>query len=50
MEETNFDIKQIKEEIKKLKLEIIEKENKVDELLRIINNEPDFDETSDEEF
>ena len=48
MEEAKLDIKQIKEEIKKLKLEIIEKENKVDELLRIINNEPDFDETSDE--
>ena len=42
MEENNIDIKQIKEEIQKLKLEIIEKENKVDELLKIINNEPDI--------
>ena len=42
MEENNIDIKQIKEEIQKLKLEIIEKENKLDELLKIINNEPDI--------
>ena len=41
MVENNIDIKQIKEEIKKLKLELIEKENKIDELLKIINNEPD---------
>ena len=49
MEENNIDIKQIKEEIQKLKLEIIEKENKVDELLKIINNEPDIDDEIVEE-
>lgn len=43
MEENNVDIQQIKEEIKKLKLDIIEKENKIDELLKIINNEIDED-------
>ena len=44
MEENNISIEQIKEEIKKLKLEIIEKENKIDELLKIINNEEEFEE------
>ena len=39
MQENNINIKEIKEEIKKIKLEIIEKENKIDELLKIINNE-----------
>ena len=49
MEENNIDIQQIKEEIEKLKLDIIEKENKIDELLKIINNEndDDFVETED---
>ena len=41
MPENNIDIEQIKQEIKKLKLEIIEKENEIDELLKIINNEVD---------
>lgn len=39
MEENNKFIEQIKEEIKKLKLEILEKENKIDELLEIIGSE-----------
>lgn len=43
MEENNISIEQIKEEIKKLKLEIIEKENKIDELLKIINNEEELE-------
>ena len=37
--ENNIDIKQIKEEINKIKLEIIEKQDKIDELLAILNNE-----------
>ena len=37
MEESSITIEEIKEEIKKLKLEIIERENKIDELLEIIN-------------
>ena len=41
MEENNKFIEQIKEEIKKLKLEILEKENKIDELLEIIGSEED---------
>lgn len=36
MEENNITVEQIKDAIKKLKLEIIEKENKIDELLQII--------------
>jgi len=43
MVENNVNINEIKEQIKKLKIEIIEKEDKIDELLKIINNEPDFD-------
>ncbi len=39
MQENNINIEQIKEEIKKLKLEILEKEDKLDELLEIINKE-----------
>lgn len=50
MEETNFNITQIKEKIKKLKLEILEKEDKIDELLKILNNETDNEEISEEEF
>lgn len=41
MEENNIDIEQIKQTIQKLKIEIIEKEDKIDELLKIINNETD---------
>ena len=41
MEENNIDIETIKETIKKLKTEILEKEDKIDELLKIINNETD---------
>ena len=37
MDESSITIEEIKEEIKKLKLEIIERENKIDELLEIIN-------------
>ena len=39
MEENNKFIEQIKEEIKKLKLEILEKENKIDELLEILGSD-----------
>lgn len=41
MEENNIDIEKIKETIKKLKMEILEREDKIDELLKIINNEDD---------
>lgn len=41
MEENNIDIEKIKETIKKLKFEILEKEEKIDELLKLINNETD---------
>lgn len=44
MEKNNISLEQIKEEIKKLKLEIIERENKIDELLKVINNEEDLEE------
>ena len=37
--ENNIDIEQIKKTIQQLKLEIIEREDKIDELLKIINNE-----------
>ena len=37
MEKSDLDIEKLKNEIKKLKLEILEKENKIDELLKIIN-------------
>lgn len=36
MEENNITVEQIKDAIKKLKFEIIEKENKIDKLLQII--------------
>ena len=49
MQENNINVEQIKEQIKKLKLEILEKEDKVDELLKILNNEPDFDDEFIEE-
>lgn len=42
MEENNITVEQIKDAIKKLKFEIIEKENKIDELLKIINNEEEL--------
>ena len=42
MEENNITIEQIKDAIRKLKLEIIEKENKIDELLKIIDNEEEL--------
>jgi len=48
MSENNIDIEQIKNEINKLKIEILEKEKKIDELLKIINNEYDFDEDIEE--
>ena len=41
MEENNVDIEQIKQTIQKLKIEILEKEDKIEELLKIINNETD---------
>lgn len=45
MEENNISVEQIKNEIKKLKLEIIEKENKIEELLKMISTDEieDFD-------
>ena len=49
MEENNIDIEQIEEQIKKLKLEIIEKEEQIDTLLKIINNETDIDDEVIEE-
>lgn len=39
MQENNISIEQIKDEIKKLKLEIIEKEHKIEELMKIINGD-----------
>ena len=44
MENNDINIEQIKEEIKKLKLEIIEKENKIAELLKIIEGDDEDDE------
>lgn len=41
MEENSVDIEQIKQTIQKLKTEILEKEDKIEELLKIINNETD---------
>lgn len=38
MEKNNINLEQNYKEIKKLKLEIIEKENKIEELLQIITN------------
>lgn len=39
--ESNLNIEQIKKMIEQLKIEIIEKENKIEELLKIINKESD---------
>jgi len=39
--ESNLNIEQIKKMIEQLKIEIIEKENKIEELLQIINKESD---------
>lgn len=51
MEENKKFIEEIKEQIKKIKLEIIEKEDKLDELLKILNNETYIeDEFIEEEF
>ena len=41
MKENNINIEKIKETIKQLKFEILEREEKIDELLKIINNETD---------
>lgn len=38
MQENSLSIEQIKQEIKKLKLEIIEKEHKIEELMEIIES------------
>ena len=43
MEDNKVAISTIKEEIKKLKLEIIEKMNKLDELLELIDNQEEAD-------
>lgn len=44
MEENKISVEQIKEEIKKLKFEIIEKENKINELLEMIDSEEELEE------
>lgn len=41
MEENNVDIEKVKRIIQKLKIEILEKEDKINELLKIINDEVD---------
>lgn len=41
MEENNIDIEKVKQIIQKLKIEILEKEDKINELLKIINDEVD---------
>ena len=41
MEENNVDIEKVKQIIQKLKIEILEKEEKINELLKIINDEVD---------
>ena len=41
MEENNVDIEKVKQIIQKLKIEILEKEDKINELLKIINGEVD---------
>lgn len=46
MEENNVDIEKVKQIIQKLKIEILEKEDKINELLKIIND--DGDEESEE--
>ena len=48
MEENSINIEKIKETIKNLKIEILNKEDEIDELLKIINNETD--EILDDEF
>lgn len=49
MQENNINVEQIREQIKKLKLEILEKEDKVDELLKMLNNETEIDDEFIEE-
>ena len=39
MEENNVDIEKVKQIIQKLKIDILEKEDKINELLKIINYE-----------
>ena len=39
MEENNVDIEKVKQIIQKLKIEILEKEDKINELLKIINDD-----------
>lgn len=39
MEENNVDIEKVKQIIQKLKIEILAKEDKINELLKIINDE-----------
>ncbi len=39
MEENNVDIEKLKQIIQKLKIEILEKEDKINELLKIINDD-----------
>jgi hypothetical protein len=39
MEENNVDIEKVKQIIQKLKIEILEKEDKINELLKLINDE-----------
>ena len=39
MEENNVDIEKVKQAIQKLKIEILAKEDKINELLKIINDE-----------
>ena len=41
MEENNVEIEKVKQIIQKLKIEILEKEDKINELLKIINDEVD---------
>lgn len=41
MEENNIDIAKVKQIIQNLKIEILEKEDKINELLKIINDESD---------
>ena len=41
MEENNVDIEKVNQIIQKLKIEILEKEDKINELLKIINDEVD---------
>lgn len=41
MEENNVDVEKVKQIIQKLKIEILEKEDKINELLKIINDEGD---------